>query len=74
MENEEEGDRDGENSRGALVEVTRGGGDMLPPEENADLLGFLPEQAHLLLKEVYGDFLNHNDRAHLYKGIMDDAV
>ena len=36
-------------------------GHVPPPEENADLLGFHPERAHLLLQEVYGDFLHHND-------------
>ena len=52
----------------------RGGGDATPPEENADLLGFTPERAHLLLQGVYGDFPHHNDGSHLDGGISDDAA
>ena len=48
------------------------GGDANPPEENADLLGFTLERAHLLLQGVYGDFLHHNDGSHLDRGIADD--
>ena len=40
-------------------------GDATPPEENADLPGFTPESAQLLLQGVYGDFPHHNDGAHL---------
>ena len=47
---------------------------MPPPEENADLLGFHPERAHLLFQEVYEDFPYHNDGEHLDGGITDDAV
>ena len=36
------------------------GGEATPPEENADLLGFTPERAHLLFQGVYGDFPHHN--------------
>ena len=50
------------------------GGNVPPPEENADLPVFCPECVHMLLQEVYGDFLHHNDRSHLDGGIMDDAV
>ena len=45
-----------------------------PPEKNADLLGFTPERAHLLLQGVYGDFPHHNDGLHLDGGIPDDAA
>ena len=45
-----------------------------PPEENADLLGFTSERAHLLLQEVYGDFLHHNDGSHMDRGIADNAA
>ena len=44
---------DGETPRGAPVEVSCVGGDATPPEENANLLGFTPERAHLLLQGVY---------------------
>ena len=50
------------------------GGDMLPPEENADLPGFTPESVHLLLQGVYGDFQQYNDGLHLEGGIIDDAT
>ena len=59
----EGGGRDGETPRGGPVEVTRVGGDATPPEENADLPGFTPERAHLLLQGVYGDFPHHRRRA-----------
>ena len=73
--NEEEGDRDRETPRGAPLEVIRMGGDVPPPpEENADLLGFTPERAHLLLQRVYGYFLHHNNRSHLEGGAADDAL
>ena len=45
-----------------------------PPEDNADLPGFTPEHAHLLLQGVYGDFPHHNDGLHLDGGIADDAA
>ena len=74
-EGAEEGEEeDGETPRGGPVEVRRVGGDDNPPEENADLLGFTPECAHLLLQGVYGDFPHHNDGSHLDGGIADDAV
>ena len=50
------------------------GGDATPPEENADLLGFHPERAHLLAQGVYGDFPYHNEGLHLDVGIADDAA
>ena len=71
---EAEGDIDGETQRGAPVEVSRVGGDIPPPEENSDLPGFHPQCAHLLLQGVYGDFLYHNNRSHLDRGIADNAV
>ena len=50
------------------------GGATSPPKENADLTGFHPECAHLLLQGVYGDFPHHNDGANLDRGITDDAA
>ena len=47
---------------------------MPPPEENADLPGFTPERAHLLLQGVYGDFPHHNNGSHLDGGIVEDAL
>ena len=61
-------EEDGETPRRAPVEVPCVGGDATPPEENADLLGFTPERAHLLLQGVYGDFLHHKDGSHLDRG------
>ena len=51
---EERGEAKGDMNRDtpwvATVEISRvGGGDMPPPMENADLLGFHPERVHLLL-------------------------
>ena len=57
-----------------VVKVTRVGGVLTLPEEDADLPGFHPERAHLLLQGVYGDFPHHNDRSHLDGGISDDAA
>ena len=48
--------------------VCLGGGIPPPPEENADLLYFTPEHAHLLLQGFYGDLLHHNNWFHLYGG------
>ena len=62
--NVEEGGRYGETPRGASVEVICVGEAVPPPEENADLRGFTPEFAHLLLKGVYGDFPHHNNKLH----------
>ena len=45
-----------------------------PPEENADLPEFTPERTHLLLQEVYGDFMYHNDGSHWDGGVADDAI
>ena len=50
------------------------GVDATPPEENADLPGFTPERAHLLLQGIYGDFPHHNSGSHLDRGIADDAA
>ena len=59
---------------GAPVEVRCVGGDATPPEENADLLGFIPERAHLLLQGVYVDFTHHNNGSHLDGEIADDTA
>ena len=48
--NEEEGERDGDTPRGKKLEVIGRRGDDTPQEENADLPGFTPERAHLLLQ------------------------
>ena len=50
------------------------GGDATPREENADLPGFTPECAKLLLQGVYVDFPHHKDGLHLDGGIADDAA
>ena len=71
---EEERARDRETPRGGMVDVTCVGGDVNPPEGTADLPGFHPERAHLLLQGVYGDFPHHNDGSHLDRGIADDAL
>ena len=71
---EAEGDREGKTPRGAPLEVIHVGGNVPSPEENADLPGFHPERAHLLLQGVYGDFLHHNNGSHLDRGIMDEDV
>ena len=72
--NEEEGDRNGETPGGAPLEAIHKGGDMPPPEEDANLPGFTPERAHLFFQGVYGDFPHHNDGSHLDGGIADNAV
>ena len=51
-----------------------GGGDVPPPEDNADLRDFTPDRAHLLLQEVYGDFPHQNDGLNLDEGVADDAI
>ena len=48
--------------------------DATSSEENSDLPGFQPDRAHLLLQGVYGNFLHHNDGAHLDRGITDGAI
>ena len=50
------------------------GGDLPPPEENADLPDFTPEHVHLLLWEVYGYFPHHKYGSHLDGGVADDAI
>ena len=50
------------------------GGDLPPPEENADLPYFTPENAHLFLQKVYGDLSHNNDGSHLDEGVTDDAI
>ena len=54
--------------------MIRVGGALPPPEKNADLPDFTPERAHLLLREVYGDFPHHNDGSHLDGGVTDNAI
>ena len=72
---EAEESRYGDTPPGAMVEVTHvGGGRVPPPMENSNLPGFHPERAHLLLQGVYGEFLYHNDGAHLDRGIADDDI
>ena len=65
---EEGEDEDRETPMGAPVEVTRVGVCVPPLEENADLPGFHPERAHLLLQKVYGDFPHHIYRGAPRKG------
>ena len=43
-------------------------------EEGANLLGFTPSYAHVLLVEMYGDFLHNNDGMHLYGIVSDDTI
>ena len=50
------------------------GGYLTPPDEQADLLYFTPDRAHLLLQEVYGDLPHHNDGLHLDGGVTDNAI
>ena len=71
---EMEGDRDKETPRRTLLEVTRVGGGVPPPEENTDLPGFTPERAHLLLQGVYGNFPHHNNGSHMDRGITGGAL
>ena len=47
---------------------------MSPLEENADIPDFTTQRMHLLLQEVYGDFLHHNDGSHLDRGVPDDTI
>ena len=63
-----------ERPQGGPQSRSNAGGDATPPEENADLLGFTPERANLLLQGVYGDFPHHNNGSHLDGGIADDAA
>ena len=39
-----------------------------------DLPDFTPGCAHLLLRELYGDFPHHKDGLHLDWGVADDAI
>ena len=50
------------------------GGDLPPPEENADLPDFTPECVQLLLQGAYGEFPHHNNESHLDRGVADDAI
>ena len=54
--------------------VIHEGGELPPPEENADLPEFTPERAHLLLREVYEDFPHLNNGSHLDGGVADNAL
>ena len=40
-------------------------------EEVADLQDFKPKRAHLLLRDIYGDFPHHNNGMHRVGGIPD---
>ena len=70
----EVGDMDVETPRGTMGELIHMGGGLPPPEENAVLPDFTLERAHLLLREVYGDFPHHNNRSHLDGGVTYDAL
>ena len=43
-------------------------------EEVADLQGFSPSRAHLLLREVYGYFPHQNDNTYLEWEVLNNAV
>ena len=73
-EEDKDEDREGDIPRGAPVEVIPVGGDLPPPEENADLPDFTPERTHMLLQEVYGDFPHHNNGSHLDGGVVSMIV
>ena len=73
-EEEVESDRDGETPRGPRSRSLTWGGRGTPPEKNAELPGFTPECAHLLLQRVYRDFPHHNDGSHLDIGISGDTA
>ena len=47
---------------------------MPPPEEYANFPGVTHKRAHQVLQGVYGDFLHHNDEAHLDGEISNDAL
>ena len=46
----------------------------LETEEGADLQGFFPTPADLLLDSVYGDHVHSNDGTHLNGDILDDRL
>ena len=46
----------------------------LPPKESANLPDFTLNHAHLLLQEIYRDFLHHNDGLHLDGVVADNAI
>ena len=46
----------------------------LETEEGADLQGFLPTPADLLLDSIYGDHVHSNDGTHLNGDILDDRL
>ena len=54
--------------------VRAGGGAPPSTTEGADLQGFTPERAHLLLREIYEDFTHHNDGTYLSGGFLDDVT
>ena len=43
-------------------------------DEGPYLQGFTPTRAHLPLREVYGEFLHHNDWMHLAGGVLDNTT
>ena len=49
------------------MSALEGGGGSI--EEGADLQGFTTARAHLSLQEIYGEFPNHNNKAHLAGGV-----
>ena len=53
--------------------VRAGGGADPSTEKGTYLQGFTTDRAHMLLREVYGDFLHHKDGMHLTGGFPDEA-
>ena len=51
-----------------------GGGESPSTEEGADLQGFTPVRAHLVLLKAYGDFPHTNNGTHLTGGVPDNAA
>ena len=45
-----------------------------PRQERVELLVLAPSRSHLLLKEVYGEHLHHNEQMHLYGGVTDNSL
>ena len=63
-----------ERPQGVTVRGHMRGEGHAPPEENADLPGFILERAHMLLQEVNGDLLHHNNGSHLDGLVADNAL
>ena len=49
----EERERDRDTPRGVPVDVVNVGGDLLPPEENADLPEFIPERTPVVAGSLW---------------------